>query len=97
MYVYAQVGISLPHYTASQYGMGSPVSRNQLQPGDVVFFDGLGHNGIYIGGNQFIHAPHTGDVVKISRSPVGTPPPSSVRGATRATPPGTQVKRMQAT
>jgi peptidoglycan DL-endopeptidase CwlO len=66
MYVYAQVGISLPHYTVSQYGMGSPVSRSQLQPGDVVFFDGLGHNGIYIGGNQFIHAPHTGDVVKIS-------------------------------
>jgi cell wall-associated NlpC family hydrolase len=46
--------------------MGSAVSRSQLQPGDVVFFDGLGHNGIYIGGNQFIHAPHTGDVVKIS-------------------------------
>jgi cell wall-associated NlpC family hydrolase len=66
MYVYAQVGISLPHYTVSQYGMGSAVSRSQLQPGDVVFFDGLGHNGIYIGGNQFIHAPHTGDVVKIS-------------------------------
>jgi peptidoglycan DL-endopeptidase CwlO len=66
MYVYAQVGISLPHYTVSQFGMGSAVSRSQLQPGDVLFFDGLGHNGIYIGGNQFIHAPHTGDVVKIS-------------------------------
>jgi cell wall-associated NlpC family hydrolase len=66
MYVYAQVGISLPHYTVSQYGMGAPVSRSQLQPGDIVFFDGLGHNGIYIGNNQFIHAPHTGDVVKIS-------------------------------
>ena len=37
-----------------------------LQPGDLVFFNGLGHNGIYIGGNQFIHSPHTGDVVKIS-------------------------------
>ena len=36
------------------------------QPGDLVFFDGLGHVGIYIGGGQFIHAPHTGDVVKIS-------------------------------
>jgi peptidoglycan DL-endopeptidase CwlO len=66
MYVYAQVGVSLPHYTVSQYGMGTPVSRGALQPGDVVFFDGLGHNGIYIGGNQFIHSPHTGDVVKIS-------------------------------
>ncbi len=66
MYVYAQVGVSLPHYTGSQYQMGVAVSRDQLQPGDLVFFDGLGHEGIYIGGGQFIHAPHTGDVVKIS-------------------------------
>ena len=66
MYVYAQVGVSLPHSSYSQYGMGSPVSRGDLQPGDLVFFDGLGHVGIYVGGNSFIHAPHTGDVVKIS-------------------------------
>ena len=46
--------------------MGVPVSRGQLQPGDLVFFDGLGHVGIYVGGGSFIHAPHTGDVVKIS-------------------------------
>ena len=39
---------------------------SQLQPGDLVFFDGLGHVGIYVGGGSFIHAPHTGDVVKIS-------------------------------
>ena len=65
-YVYAQVGVSLPHYTGAQWNMGVPVSRSDLQPGDLVFFDGLGHEGIYIGGNQFIHAPHTGDVVKIS-------------------------------
>jgi cell wall-associated NlpC family hydrolase len=39
---------------------------SQLQPGDLVFFDGLGHVGIYVGGGTFIHAPHTGDVVKIS-------------------------------
>jgi peptidoglycan DL-endopeptidase CwlO len=66
MYVYAQVGVSLPHSSYSQYGMGSAVSRSDLQPGDLVFFDGLGHVGIYVGGNSFIHAPHTGDVVKIS-------------------------------
>jgi peptidoglycan DL-endopeptidase CwlO len=66
MYVFAQVGVSLPHNAAAQYGYGTPVSRSQLQPGDVVFFDGLGHDGIYIGGGQFIHSPHTGDVVKIS-------------------------------
>ena len=66
MYVFAQVGVSLPHSSYSQYGYGSPVSRSQLQPGDLVFFDGLGHVGIYVGGGSFIHAPHTGDVVKIS-------------------------------
>ena len=66
MYVFAQVGVSLPHYTGSQWNMGVPVSRDQLQAGDLVFFNGLGHMGIYIGGGQFIHSPHTGDVVKIS-------------------------------
>jgi cell wall-associated NlpC family hydrolase len=65
-YVYSQVGVLLPHYTGAQWNVGVPVSRDQLQPGDLVFFDGLGHVGIYIGGDQFIHAPHTGDVVKIS-------------------------------
>lgn len=65
-YVFNQVGVSLPHHAASQFGYGTPVSRDQLEPGDLVFFDGLGHNGIYIGGGQFIHSPHTGDVVKIS-------------------------------
>jgi peptidoglycan DL-endopeptidase CwlO len=66
MYVYSQVGISLPHSSYAQYGYGSPVSLSQLQAGDLVFFDGLGHVGIYVGGGTFIHAPHTGDVVKIS-------------------------------
>ena len=66
MWAYAQVGVSLPHSSYAQYGYGVPVSRDQLQPGDLVFFDGLGHVGIYIGGDQFVHAPHTGDVVRIS-------------------------------
>jgi cell wall-associated NlpC family hydrolase len=66
MYVYAQVGVSLPHYTGAQWNVGVAVSRDDLQPGDLVFFDGLGHVGIYIGGNEFIHAPHTGTVVQIS-------------------------------
>jgi cell wall-associated NlpC family hydrolase len=65
-YVYSQVGVSLPHYTGAQWNVGVPVSRSDLQPGDLVFFDGLGHVGIYVGGGQFIHAPHSGDVVKIS-------------------------------
>jgi len=66
MYAFAQVGVSLPHSSYAQWGYGVPVSKDQLQPGDIVFFDGLGHVGLYIGGGQFIHAPHTGDVVKIS-------------------------------
>jgi cell wall-associated NlpC family hydrolase len=66
MWAYAQVGVSLPHSTYALYAMGVPVSSDQLQPGDLVFFDGVGHVGIYIGGGQFVHAPHTGDVVKIS-------------------------------
>jgi len=67
MYVYAQVGVSLPHYTVAQYNYANSVSvpRNELEPGDLVFFAGLGHVGIYVGNGQFIHAPHTGDVVRI--------------------------------
>jgi cell wall-associated NlpC family hydrolase len=66
VWAYAQVGVSLPHSSYALYGYGVPVSRDQLAPGDLVFFDGLGHVGIYIGGGQFVHAPHSGDVVKIS-------------------------------
>ena len=65
-YAFAQIGVSLPHHAASQYNYGTPVSHEDLQPADLVFFNGLGHMGMYIGGGQFIHAPHTGDVVKIS-------------------------------
>jgi peptidoglycan DL-endopeptidase CwlO len=66
MYVYAQLGISLPHYTVAQWNATLPISTSQMQPGDLVFFDGLGHVGIYIGGGQFVHAPHTGTVVQIA-------------------------------
>jgi len=67
MYVYAQVGVSLPHNTVAQWDYPNDVSvpRSELQPGDLVFFAGLGHVGIYVGNGQFIHAPHTGDVVRI--------------------------------
>ncbi len=67
MWVYAQLGISLPHYTGGQWVAGPHVPYDQLAPGDLVFFEpDIGHVGIYIGGGSFIHAPHTGDVVKIS-------------------------------
>jgi cell wall-associated NlpC family hydrolase len=63
MYVYAQLGISLPHYTVAQWNATEPISSPA--PGDLVFFNGLGHVGIYIGGGQFVDAPHTGSVVRI--------------------------------
>jgi peptidoglycan DL-endopeptidase CwlO len=66
MYVFAQVGVSLPHHAASQYNYGTPVPFEQIAAGDLVFFSGLGHMGIAIGNGQFIHAPHTGAVVSIS-------------------------------
>ena len=63
MYVYAQLGISLPHYTVAQWNATEPISSPA--PGDLVFFNGLGHVGIYIGGGRFVDAPHTGSVVRI--------------------------------
>jgi len=64
-WVYAHFGFSLPHYSGAQWDMGRPVSRAGLRPGDLVFFSGLGHVGMYIGGGRFIHAPHTGASVEI--------------------------------
>jgi cell wall-associated NlpC family hydrolase len=66
MWAYRQVGISLPHYTGAQWNAGTHVSRGQLQPGDLVFFySDLHHVGMYVGNGKMLHAPQTGDVVKI--------------------------------
>ena len=65
MYVYAQLGISLDHYTVSQWNETEPISQAQAQPGDLVFFNGLEHVGIYLGGGQMVDAPHTGAVVRV--------------------------------
>jgi cell wall-associated NlpC family hydrolase len=65
-YVYAQVGVSLPHNAAKQYRLGTPVSRDNLEPGDLVFFDRLRHNGIYVGNGRFIHSRQTGKRVAIA-------------------------------
>ncbi len=66
MYCYAQVGVRIPHSSYAQFQCGYPVSYADLQPGDLVFFHGAGHVGMYIGDGQYIHAPHTGDVVRIA-------------------------------
>jgi cell wall-associated NlpC family hydrolase len=64
-FVYAHFGIELPHYSGAQFGLGRRISRAGLRPGDLVFFDGLGHVGLYVGHGLFIHAPHSGTRVSI--------------------------------
>ncbi len=70
MYVYGQLGISLDHYAAWQFLEGERIETDALLPGDLVFFhpksDGPGHVGMYVGDGKMIHAPHTGDVVRIT-------------------------------
>jgi cell wall-associated NlpC family hydrolase len=64
-FVYAHFGVTLPHSSYAQFGDGHRVLRASLRPGDLVFFDSVGHVGIYVGNGRFIHAPHTGLRVRI--------------------------------
>ncbi len=67
MWSYAQVGISLPHYSGAQFSSGTHISLAQLQPGDLVFPADAGeHEAMYIGNGQVIEAPYTGAVVHIT-------------------------------
>jgi cell wall-associated NlpC family hydrolase len=65
MYSFAQLGVSLPHSSYAMWNYGVPVPEDQLEPGDLVFFDGLGHVGLYVGGGDYIDAPYTGVDVRI--------------------------------
>jgi peptidoglycan DL-endopeptidase CwlO len=66
-YVFKHFGISLPRTAAGQQGVGTAIAQSNLQPGDLVFFGSPAfHVGIYVGNGCYIHAPKTGDVVKIS-------------------------------
>jgi len=71
---WASVGVYLDHYTKDQWNEGVPVSRADLQPGDLVFYySDLHHMAIYIGGGMVVHAPHTGDYVRMAlmdRAPI---------------------------
>ncbi|ADJ47617.1 NLP/P60-family protein [Amycolatopsis mediterranei S699] len=79
-WAYKQAGITLPRNSAAQAGFGTPVSRDQLQPGDLVaYYSPVSHIGMYIGDGKMVHAPTSGDVVKIS------PLMSEYAGATRPT------------
>ena len=72
---WASVGVHLEHYTRDQWGEGRPVSRDELKPGDLVFYypGSLHHVALYIGGGKVVHAPHSGDQVRmatIDRGPI---------------------------
>jgi cell wall-associated NlpC family hydrolase len=65
MWAYGRLGISLPHNAAALYGVGREVPRSALRPGDLLFFRGLGHVGIYVGRGRMVHAPQSGRRVEI--------------------------------
>jgi cell wall-associated NlpC family hydrolase len=66
-YVWAHFGVRLPRVSYEQARVGRFVPRRALRPGDLLFFDGSGHVGLYVGRGRFIHAPHSGTVVSIAR------------------------------
>ena len=67
LYAYSTIGIGLPHSSRAMRGMTQPISASQAQPGDLVFYGSpVHHVAIYLGGGMIIHAPHSGDVVKVS-------------------------------
>jgi cell wall-associated NlpC family hydrolase len=66
-FVYRHFGIEVPHSSYGQFALGKKVPRRALHPGDLVFFDGVGHVGMYVGRGRFIHALHSGTRVQISK------------------------------
>lgn len=73
-WAYGRVGIDVPHSSYALYGQGQPVARSRMKAGDLLFFYGLGHVGIYLGRGRMVHAPHSGrlvEVVRLGRSGYG--------------------------
>ena len=64
-WAYSRVGVDLPHNSYALYDEGRRVAVSHLEPGDVLFFDGLGHVGLYVGDGKMVHAPHTGRDVEV--------------------------------
>ncbi len=79
MWVYGRLGVDLPHNAAALYSVSRQVSPARLRPGDLVFFHGLGHVGIYIGHGRMIHAPQTGRNVEIEALGVRSQPLAGAR------------------
>lgn len=73
-WTYRRLGIELPHSSYALYDQGRQVTRSRMKRGDLLFFSGLGHVGIYIGRGRMVHAPHSGSrvqVVSLRRSSYG--------------------------
>jgi len=66
-WAYGRVGIELPHNSYALYSEGRRVAEARLEPGDVLFFEGLGHVGLYLGRGRMVHAPQTGRDVEVIR------------------------------
>ena len=66
-WTYGRLGIALPHSSYALYGLGRRVTRSRMKAGDLLFFSGLGHVGIYIGRGRMVHAPHSGTRVQVVR------------------------------
>jgi cell wall-associated NlpC family hydrolase len=66
-WTYRRLGVSLPHSSYALAGRGRPVRSSSLRPGDLLFFWGYGHVGLYIGHGRMVHAPHAGENVQIVR------------------------------
>jgi cell wall-associated NlpC family hydrolase len=74
-WAYARLGVALPHSSYALYDKGRPVRVARLRAGDVLFFSGLGHVGLYVGRGRMVHAPHSGrlvEVVRLGRSGYGS-------------------------
>lgn len=81
-WVYGRLGIGLPHNAAALYGAGRRVQLASMRPGDLVFFQGLGHVGIYIGHGRMIHAPQSGRNVEVEALDARSYPPVGARRVT---------------
>ena len=73
-WTYGRLGVALPHSSYALYEHGRRIGRSRMRAGDLLFFSGLGHVGIYVGHGRMVHAPHSGSrvqVVSLGRSPYG--------------------------
>jgi len=84
-WAYGQLGVELPHSSYALYGRGRPVARSRMKAGDLLFFSGLGHMGLYVGRGRMVHAPQSGRLVEVV-SLVGTHYGSRLVGARRIAP-----------